>query len=159
MIELTFCSRLTISRERLWAFHEDPQTALPILAPPGQSIRLAHIDRPYGLGSRVIIESGPWPLRLRWVARISQFDPPECFADVQEKGPFAYWLHQHRFLTDGPDASLLIDHITARLPAGLLGRTLMQRFVVRKLTSMFHHRHRATASALRADISPAEVPR
>lgn len=37
---------------------------------------------------------------MRWVAEISNVNPPNGFVDVQKKGPFLSWVHQHVFEAD-----------------------------------------------------------
>ncbi|MCH2173784.1 SRPBCC family protein [Myxococcota bacterium] len=76
---------------------------------------------------------------IRWRTRISQWDPPRGFVDVQERGPFALWEHTHRFEELGRGV-LMIDRVRYRLPLGPLGR-LAHFLVVRSaLTAIFDYR-------------------
>lgn len=55
---------------------------------------------------------GPFP--APWSARHYDFDPPRGFKDVQLKGPFAYWDHQHTFVQIDDHTTDVIDDIQAR---------------------------------------------
>jgi ligand-binding SRPBCC domain-containing protein len=73
------------------------------------------------------------------------------FRDSQIKGPFALWLHTHRFEPDGPSACYLEDRVEYALPMGRLGRMIAGRFVRRKLERLFAYRHEVTARAFGAN--------
>jgi ligand-binding SRPBCC domain-containing protein len=63
---------------------------------------------------RFVLHAGPLPL-VRWHAVIEALAEGEGFADRQVAGPFAHWLHRHRFLADGSEATFVDDEIEARL--------------------------------------------
>ena len=60
-------------------------------------------------------------LPMRWTSYISEYDPPNAFADIQLKGPNSYWHHRHRFVANG-DSTTVIDEVHYMLPLGILGR-------------------------------------
>lgn len=80
-----------------------------------------------GKGSLMTITFRPVPfspVRLRWVALISEFEWNHHFCDEQKMGPLAYWKHCHLIAPeqrDGVDGSLVTDKVTYGLPLGLLG--------------------------------------
>ena len=86
---------------------------------------------------------------LRWRTLISAWEPPLEFVDVQSSGPYAEWVHRHRF-TSTPDGGTLVeDLVRFRLPlsyVGLLGVPLVKR----QLRRIFAFRHTAIAAALRS---------
>lgn len=56
---------------------------------------------------------------FRWRSRITEWDPPHAFTDLQEKGPYLYWEHRHRFeAEDG--GTRLCDVVDYRVPFGPL---------------------------------------
>ncbi|AZS41941.1 MULTISPECIES: SRPBCC family protein [Microbacterium] len=59
------------------------------------------------------------PFRLR--SLVFDVDPPHGFSDRQIAGPFAAFLHEHRF-EEHPDGTLMRDTVTFRSPFGPLGR-------------------------------------
>ncbi len=101
-----------------------------ILTPlPIEMRRGAHIDYRLRLGG----------VPVRWRTRISSWDPPRSFVDVQESGPFTLWEHEHRFEPHG-DGVLMRDRVRYALPLGLLGRVAHAVAVRAALAAIFDHR-------------------
>ena len=66
------------------------------------------------------------------------------FVDVQEKGPFAAWRHEHLF-ADGR----LVDRLAYEVPLATFGGRLVDAALVRPdLERMFAYRHAVTRKAL-----------
>ncbi|MFL6310949.1 MAG: SRPBCC family protein [Terriglobales bacterium] len=58
---------------------------------------------------------------LRWTSEIVEWDPPHGFVDLQLRGPYKLWRHEHRFeARDG--GTLISDTINFALPLGFVGR-------------------------------------
>lgn len=111
-------------------------TPLPIEMRPG-----AHIDYRLRLGG----------VPVRWRTRISSWDPPRGFVDVQESGPFALWEHEHRFEPHG-DGVLMRDRVRYALPLGPLGRVAHAVAVRAALAAIFDHRFACVGERL--DLAP-----
>lgn len=89
-----------------------------------------------------------WRIPMRWKTLISEWNPPFEFVDIQLSGPYAAWVHRHRFI-DLPDGGTLMeDYVRFRLPLGRLG-TLAAPVVRRQLTRIFTFRAAAISSLLR----------
>lgn len=84
------------------------------ITPPPIIARLHAAAEYLGEGDEMAFTLWIGPLPLRWLARIEDVGPAG-FRDRQLRGPFAFWLHQHRFevLPDGRTA--VHDRIEARL--------------------------------------------
>jgi uncharacterized protein len=82
------------------------------------------------------------PLNQYWVAEHRDYEEGRQFRDVQVSGPFAHWVHTHRFEPDGPSACYLEDHIEYTLPFGTLGHMGGGAFIRKKLEQTFTYRHR-----------------
>jgi uncharacterized protein (TIGR01777 family) len=139
-------SRLPFAAETVFAWHERPG-ALERLTPPWEHVRV--IERSGGIedGASVVLQVGT-PLGLRWVLRHRDFVAGRQFADEQVKGPFARWMHLHRFEPDGPSACIMTDRIEYAPPLGSAAA-----FVVRpRLERMLAYRH----ELLRRDIAAHE---
>jgi ligand-binding SRPBCC domain-containing protein len=133
-----------VTRGALWEFHRDP-AALERLTPPEKKIQV--VERPLDMyaGARVVLRVRQFGLWLTWISLIEVWEPETCFVDVQEKGPFACWRHEHLFFE-----GRLLDRVTYEVPLAMAGGRLADRVLVRPdLERMFVHRHRVTAAALR----------
>jgi ligand-binding SRPBCC domain-containing protein len=128
--------------ERLFAFHESPD-ALERLIPPEDDVRVVSKSAPgLHVGTVVVLEMKVGPVRLRWVAEHTAYDPPRSFKDVQRSGPFAHWEHTH-LVEPVEGGAELVDRVEYRLPFGPLG-ALGAPFARRKLERMFAWRHDVT---------------
>ena len=78
-------------------------------------------------------------LPMGWRTRITRWEPGRCFADVQERGPYALWEHTHRFDTHA-DGVLISDQVRYALPYGWLGRITHAVAVRATLSAIFDHR-------------------
>ena len=58
---------------------------------------------------------------LRWMSEIVEWEPPHRFVDLQLRGPYKLWRHEHRFEAC-PGGTLISDTINLSLPLGFLGR-------------------------------------
>jgi uncharacterized protein (TIGR01777 family) len=134
----------------LFAWHERPG-ALERLTPPWSPVAVLAREGGIRDGGRVVLGIPVvGPLRARWVAVHRDYVAGERFRDEQVSGPFARWVHTHRFAADGPDASILEDSIEWALPGGALGAAVGGRAVERLLDRLFAWRHRTTAADLDA---------
>jgi ligand-binding SRPBCC domain-containing protein len=68
-------------------------------------------------------------LPLSWTSEIVEWEPPHRFVDVQLRGPYKLWRHEHRFETYGA-GTLISDTVSLALPLGFLGQ-LAYKFKVR----------------------------
>lgn len=79
---------------------------------------------------------------IRWTTEIVEWDPPYRFVDVQLKGPYRLWHHEHRFVTEG-NGTRMFDEVRYELPFGVLG-SLAHRFKVKRdVESIFAFRKQA----------------
>jgi uncharacterized protein len=75
-------------------------------------------------------------VRLRWESEIVEWEPPYRFVDVQRRGPYRLWIHEHRFEPhDG--GTLVHDDVHYSAPGGALIRNLL---IAPDLESIFSYR-------------------
>ena len=80
---------------------------------------------------------------LRWRSEIAAWDPPHRFEDVQVKGPYRRWIHEHRFVEhDG--GTLAGDRVEYAVWGGALANALV---VGRDVERIFDYR-RQTLTAM-----------
>ncbi len=127
----------------VFRFHESPG-ALRHLIPPWERMEVVESAGSLRPGSRVVLGGRIGPLRVRWVAVHTEYDPPHLFVDRQETGPFAFWHHRHVFRGDGHGGTIMRDEVEYRPPFGVLGRWAGGWLIRRKLERMFVFRHETT---------------
>jgi uncharacterized protein (TIGR01777 family) len=128
----------------VFGWHANP-AAFGRLTPPW--MRVTEQDASGAIGS------GDWkllrvpiagPLGFSWKLVHADSVRDAGFVDVQERGPFASWKHEHRFRPDGTDGTMLEDFVTYELPYGIAGQVLAGRKVERMLDQLFRFRHQRT---------------
>lgn len=131
------------SPERLFAFHERSD-ALLLLIPPWESAKVIQSARISEVGAQAIIETKVFgPFAVRWIAEHTVYNPPHCFEDIQLKGPFRSWRHQH-IVKPAKDGGCLRDQIDYEPPFGFLGRLVAPLVINRRLQRLFDYRHEVT---------------
>ena len=134
-------SEVPAKPEEVFAWHEAPG-AVEKLTPPWEKVEMVERASSLRVGSKVVFKVFMGPFPQIWEAEHVEYDPPRVFADIQRKGPFAYWLHRHRFEPTGRGTTMMIDEIEYALPLGFLGELFGGAFTRAKLRKMFDYRHR-----------------
>lgn len=139
-------SPIRVPVEELFQWH-DRGMAFERLAPPWEKMRI--LERSGGIqdGGKVVLEIRQGPFPSKWTAVHRDYIEGKQFVDEQVSGPFAKWVHTHQTLPDGPNASILKDHIEYQAPFGPLG-SLASGFIRRKIERTFTFRHCRTRQDL-----------
>jgi ligand-binding SRPBCC domain-containing protein len=84
---------------------------------------------------------------VRWRTKIIDWDPPRQFTDLQVRGPYALWHHQHTFreVEDGVECT---DRVIYRVPVPLVGRVVHAAVVRKQLLEIFRHRRKVIGESL-----------
>ena len=126
----------------VFAFFSDPAN-LARITPPWLRFRIVGAaPESIAAGSRFEYRIRWTLLTLGWVTRITLWEPPSRFQDVQEKGPYETWIHTHRFAAE-PDGVRMQDLVEYALPFGPLGRLAHRLRVRRQLEQIFDYRRGA----------------
>ena len=138
--------------DEVFAFFERPEN-LARITPPGMGFDRLSDDTEMRAGLEIDYRIRPLlGIPMRWRTRIDAYDPPNGFADVQLRGPYRRWEHEHAF-RPVPGGTLIEDHVAYELPLGPLG-SLAHRLAVRsQLLEIFRHRAR-TIEAIFATPEP-----
>jgi ligand-binding SRPBCC domain-containing protein len=127
------------------------------ITPPELNFRIL-TPLPIRMGSGALIE---YRLRLfafpfRWRTRISHWDPGVAFVDEQLTGPYAKWVHTHRF-QDAAGGTLVTDEVKYRLPLFPVGEVAypLVRF---QLERIFGYRARRLGELL-GGADPRTLPK
>ncbi len=139
-------SELPVSAAEAFAWHARPG-AFERLTPPWAPPEL--VSREGDLRSGRVELRVPTPYgSARWVAEHDAYVEGVSFRDTQVEGPFAEWVHTHRFEALGPSSCTLVDEIDYALPLGGLGRLVAGGSVHDDLVRMFRFRHQRTRDDL-----------
>jgi len=79
------------------------------------------------------------PVPIAWRSRIVSWMPGVHFIDLQEKGPYSAWWHEHSFRAQG-GATVMEDRVCYAPPLGVLGRLANRLFIVPTLQRIFQYR-------------------
>ena len=102
---------------------------LGVITPAAMSFSIQGQVPPMAMGAMIDYRVRVGPLPVRWRTRITTWEPGRRFADLQEKGPYRFWWHEHTFQADGP-RTVMEDRVYYTPPLGLFGR-LANRFFIR----------------------------
>jgi ligand-binding SRPBCC domain-containing protein len=104
------------------------------------------------LGDTVTWRATHFGIPFTMTSRISEYDEPVRFVDVQVTGPFRRWRHEHRFEAV-PGGTLMTDVVEFTAPAGRLGRVVDRVFLTSYMTGLVQRRNGWLVEAL----SPPET--
>lgn len=143
------------SPEELFPFFADPAN-LEAITPPSLKFRIlaCSTDRiQEGTEIDYVLRIRGFP--VRWRTLITAWNPPHGFDDIQLRGPYRHWHHEHRFREED-GVTVATDHVTY----SMFGGSLANRFLVRPdLERIFDYRTEQLVRLLDrpASLSPQPV--
>ena len=115
---------------------------LGLLTPSWMDFRILEIPDEIDTGSKITYRIGLWFIGLNWITRIVVWKPKRLFVDLQEKGPYSLWWHEH-ILEDKKDGNIVIkDRVIYRVPLGIIGRIVHRLFIRKTLLRVFNFRRK-----------------
>ncbi len=109
-----------------------------ILTPPP-------VDMREGAQIRYRLRLFGWP--VTWLTGIEEWQPEQAFTDVQLEGPYARWVHRHRF-TPRDGGTLVEDRVEYALPVHPVSAPAHDLFVRPTIERIFGYRRQAIARLL-----------
>ena len=139
---------LPVPRERVFAFFADagnldaitpPWMHFEILTPPPISMQPGTL-----IDYRLRVH---W-LPMRWQSEITIWEPPHRFVDVQRRGPYRYWHHEHVF-EERDGGTVIRDRIDYAVPGWLLEPLIHRWLVAPDLRTIFEYRTKRIGELLK----------
>ncbi len=128
---------------RCWEFFSDPEN-LAYITPPEMDFKILFPKPMPSMYPGMIISYLVSPLlkvRMEWITEITHVSKPHYFVDLQLKGPYSLWHHQHHFEVV-PEGIKMTDIVTYTLPMGKIGELIAGWFIRRKIHSIFEYRQK-----------------
>lgn len=149
---------LAAPRAEVFAFFSDPAN-LEALTPPWLNFEvLTARPLPQGEGALFEYRLRVRGLPLRWRTLIEAFVPNERFVDRQIAGPYALWLHTHRFEDLPGGGTRMTDTVRYRVGWGLVGRIVTALWVRRDVATIFAYRTQVLAARFRPAPAARTAP-
>jgi hypothetical protein len=160
--ELTDRFEVPTSTDETWQFFSTAEN-LPAITLPWLAFRI-DTPRPISIGQDAVLDyTVSWmKIPIRWRTLIIDWSPPRQFIDLQIRGPYTLWHHQHTF---EPSATGVVcrDRVLYQVPGGPAGWVANQLMVKRQLLEIFRFRRAVIGErlgglkALQADVQIRRV--
>jgi len=90
---------------------------------------------------------------VRWQSEIAAWQPPRSFRDVQRRGPYRRWQHEHQFEPFN-GGTIIRDRVHYALPLGALGDLVAGWLVARDVREIFAFRRRVIEQMFGSAAAP-----
>lgn len=131
--------------DTVFPFFADPGN-LEALTPSFLSFRIV-TAKPIAMqaGTRIDYRLKIHGIPVRWRTEITHYEPPRRFVDVQLRGPYRLWHHEHTFRSV-PEGTEIGDRVHFLPKGGPLAPLLVRLFVRKDVLAIFGHREKQIAS-------------
>jgi ligand-binding SRPBCC domain-containing protein len=145
--ELTDRFIVKADEKQTWSFFSSAEN-LPAITPPWLAFTIK-TPAPIRIENDALLDyTIKWlGIPIKWRTRIIEWEPPRMFIDLQLRGPYVLWHHQHVF-TPCDGGTLCSDRVLYKLPLGWLGRPAQALVVKKQLLEIFRYRRKVIADRL-----------
>lgn len=135
---------LAASPEVMFTFHSDPHNLTEVM-PPTMKVVSLRTDGPAQEGRLIELHCRDWwIIPMRWTCRWKTVQRPRLLVDEIVRGPFALFVHEHRFEELPMNHCLMHDTVTYEWGRSWWGRLVSETGVRLYLTMLFKYRHYRT---------------
>jgi uncharacterized protein (TIGR01777 family) len=128
-----------VSVESAFTYYERPDAFIRIM-PPWDKIKILEQKGSIHDGDFLRFNIYKGPIFREWLAVLHGYEKNKHFCDIQEKGPFKYWEHNHNFSAIGNEQCEIEEAITYELPLESVTDSLLGSTLERKLDDLFKYR-------------------
>lgn len=123
-----------------WQFFSTAEN-LPLITPPWLAFTIK-TPRPIRIEQNSLLDyTIRWlGVPIRWRTKIIDWSPPRQFIDLQIRGPYALWHHQHTFAPAEDGGTICTDRVIYRLPLIGIRRVVHPLMVRGQLLEIFRFR-------------------
>ncbi|MBD3919508.1 SRPBCC family protein [Paenibacillus sp. PR3] len=93
-----------------------------------------------GPGDSVTFEAKHLFVRQRLTSKIIEYQEPELFTDVMQRGIFKSLRHRHEFI-EQDEKTLMIDILRFEAPLGIVGKIIEQLILKKYIKSFLEYRN------------------
>jgi ligand-binding SRPBCC domain-containing protein len=141
--------KIPVSLKVAWDFFSSPAN-LQAITPSTIGFKIISKHHGEKMYTGQIIEYKVSPvlkIPIYWMTEISHAEEMKYFIDVQKKGPYSLWHHQHHFkeIEGGVE---MTDIVHYKNPLGFIGEAANFLFVKGKLKAIFGYRFKKTEEML-----------
>lgn len=76
---------------------------------------------------------------FKWRTEITEWEPPHRFVDVQLKGPYKIWIHEHSFKANG-ESTIMTDTVNYLSKGWFMEPLIHKLFVKKRLEEILDYR-------------------
>jgi hypothetical protein len=132
---------IPLSPEKLFPFFSDAKN-LETITPPSLKFQIKEVsDETIREGTLIRYQLSLHGFPFAWKTRIENWVTGVEFVDRQLSGPYAKWVHSHRFLPVR-GGTLMTDRVQFRLPLGVVGDLFALGWVKAEVQKIFQYRRK-----------------
>jgi len=137
--------KIPVSIEVAWNFFSSPAN-LQAITPANMGFKIISKHHSEKMYAGQVIEYKLYPILkipMYWMTEITHVEELKYFIDVQRKGPYSLWHHQHHFKKIEAGVEM-IDIVHYKNPMGFIGEIGNSLFVKNQLKKIFVFRFQKT---------------
>jgi ligand-binding SRPBCC domain-containing protein len=128
---------LPLSPDGVFHFFEDPRN-LSTITPQWLDFRMINSNNAEVFKGAQFVYTIRWlGVKIRWRTKITDYEKPVRFTDIQLSGPYRSWQHIHTF-EKIPEGTRMHDDVTYRIP--LIAKPLYSIIIKKQLEDIFSYR-------------------